>query len=90
MALMGAMLAVAPRTTRARLQEPVQVRPAAPYDAKLVVLPVHSVEPFMTYGLVAAQLRQIPAVLLLRAQRWAAVRFSILIDNIEMAKGGIS
>ena len=55
MALMDAMLAVAPRTTRARLQEPVQVRPAAPYDARLVVLPVHSEEPFMTYGLVAAQ-----------------------------------
>ena len=92
MALMEGILTVAPRMTRHRLRETVQVQLPAPYSVRLQVLPVQEgfVEPYVTYGIVATQIRQIPALLYLTAHRWAAVKFYISLDGNEVAKGGIS
>ena len=57
------ILAVASRTTRAHVPEPVQVRPPAPYGATLRVVPRPATagQPYLTFGIVALVLRQIPA-----------------------------
>lgn len=92
MALLEGILAVAPRAPGAQVLEPVQVEPPPPYDAILQVVPEQTAygQPRLTYGFVALTIRQIPAILLLQARRWAEVNFRIVVDGVVVARGSVS
>ena len=91
MALMEGILAVASQLPRARVLDPVHAEPAFPYDATLEVLPVltrHG-EEYLTFGIVALAIRQIPAALLLQKGEWVEVEFRILVEGTLVARGDL-
>ncbi len=92
MALLEGILTVASRTSRAPVPMIVQVQPPAPYGAKLIILPERMVSgrPYLTFGMIAIAIRQIPATLLLGAHAWLEVRFRIEVDDVLVARGGLS
>ena len=91
-ALLEGILTVASRTSRAPVPMIVQVQPPAPYGAKLIILPERMVSgrPHLTFGMIAFAIRQIPATLLLGAHAWLEVRFRIEVDDVLVARGGLS
>lgn len=92
MTLLDGILAVASRTTRAQVPDPVEAQPAYPYEAKLQVLPSQTMygQPYLTFGIVSLALRQIPAALLLRTGRWVEVSFRIMLNGVLVAQGSLS
>ena len=92
LAVLDGILAVASHTTRTAVEDLVQVDPEAPYGAMLKVLPEPAGYggPYLTYGITALAIRQIPAALLMRVRQWVEIDFYILIDDVLVAKGAIS
>lgn len=92
MALLDGILAVASRTTRAHVPDRIRVQTPAPYGARLLVVPERAVagRPYLTFGMVALAIRQIPGNLLLGVGRWVEVRFQIEVDDVVVARGALS
>lgn len=89
--LMEGILAVASQLPRARVLDPVHAEPAFPYDATLEVLPVLTMhgEEYLTFGIVALAIRQIPAALLLQKGEWVEVEFRVLVEGTLVARGDL-
>lgn len=89
MAILDGVLAGGSLTPWAPLQESVRVQVPPPFGAKLLLVPVPgaSGEPYMTYGIVALALRQIPAGILLRQHAWVESRLLISLNDIPVAQG---
>ena len=89
MAIIGGILAAGSLTPRAQLSESVRVQVPPPFGAKLLLVPLSgaSGQPYLTYGIVASALRQVPTGMLLQVHAWVETRIVILLDGIPVAQG---
>ena len=90
--LEGILTAFSPLPS-ARLEEPVVVQSAAPYDsARLQVLSVQTPPGpiFARPAAVSLGIRYLASICLLRAHQWAEMGFQIKIDEVLVANGRMS
>ena len=88
MASMTVVFSGSSPTAREQIQYPgLLISSPPPFSARLRVWPERatSERPFVTIRIVALVTKQIPAILLLQARRWAEVKFQIEIDDILVA-----
>ena len=93
MALMTVVFSGSSPTSRERIPHPgLQITAPAPFEARLQVRPERTTSawPYVTLRMVALVTRQIPAVLLLQARRWAEVEFQIEVEGVLVANCWLS
>ena len=96
MALMTVVFSGSSPTARERMPAPgLQITAPPPFEAKFLVRPERttSARPYVTLRMAALVARQVPALLLLQARRWAELEFQIEVDDVLVAtclltKGG--
>ena len=76
MTLLEGILTMAPSTSSDRIRIPVDFVPPARYNAKIQLVPIPTLDPqrYLTPGLTAMALRQIPAIIYEQVHRWAEIR----------------
>ena len=88
MALMTVVFSGSSPTSRERIPFPgLQVTAPPPFEARLEVRSDRTTpqRPYVTLKMVALITRQVPAILLLHARRWAEVEFQIEVDDVLVA-----
>ena len=87
-AFMTVVFSASSPTARERIPYPgVQITTPPPFEAKFQVQSERTTSemPYVTLRVVALVTRQIPAILLLQARRWAEVKFEIEVDDVLVA-----
>lgn len=88
MAILEGILAGGSETPRARLRDSVRAEVGPPFNSRLVLAPLPGTS-YMTYGILARALRQIPSGMLQRQYPWVESNIKVMLNGVSVGQGAV-